>query len=115
MCDYSYKSLYELEVTESALEDANQYDNCWIRCQNKKNNIKYTVKCVNFEDYEDQAFKELLQEIYIVQQLSQTDNVVRILDYFILKTTDKSSNNQTLVVLYDYCDETLQEIILFRK
>ena len=66
VCDYSYKSQYDLEVTDSLLVDANQYDNYWVRLINKKNNQKYTAKCVNFEDYEDQAFKELLQEIYIV-------------------------------------------------
>ena len=75
--DFSYKNDQDWKIDEvyfgfnlkDVIVDPNAFNLSILRLVEKKSGEKYSVNVVNFDDYEDYAFKTALYEIYILQTL----------------------------------------------
>lgn len=69
--DYSYKSEMDWIIDEDVLIDPNFFDTSLLRVSEKRSGEKYTIRVINFDDYEDYQFKAALYQIYVMQQIRE--------------------------------------------
>ncbi|CAK67987.1 unnamed protein product (macronuclear) [Paramecium tetraurelia] len=114
--DYSYKDELDWYIDESVIIDPNCFETSLLRVIDKKTGNKYTLRVINFNDYEDYEFKQALYQIYIMQLIgNKCKNLISLHDCYILENEDKESSKGSIILLMEYCDSTLHEIISFRK
>jgi hypothetical protein len=70
-----------------------------VKAVEQKSGSKYTIKIINFDDYEDYKFKEALYEVYIMQQMQNNQsNVIQIRDAYILENEDKDVQKSITII-----------------
>lgn len=95
--------------------------NIYNRVQDRQTNEYYTIKVINFEDYDDYVFKAAIYSIAVSNKLLKIynnephPNIIQIKDAFVMFSKDRTERPKTLVIVYEYFDSNLHEILLFRR
>lgn len=59
----------EWHIDENVIVDPNCFETSLLRVCDRKTGNKFTLRVINYEDYDDYNFKEALYQIYIMQQI----------------------------------------------
>ncbi|EGR28186.1 hypothetical protein IMG5_181150 [Ichthyophthirius multifiliis] len=112
---------YEWIIEQDIVKDFNCQNSIITRAQDKRTNEKYTLQLINFDEYDDYEFKAALYQIYIMKQLQVVNNgiphshIIQIKDQYLIESQEKANKQKTLVIILEYFDVTLHDIIQFRK
>ncbi|EAR97278.2 tetratricopeptide repeat protein (macronuclear) [Tetrahymena thermophila SB210] len=112
---------YEWNLEEYVVKDFNDGNKIIARAQDKRTNERFTLQTIPFDDYEDYEFKAALYQIYIQRNLQTVSNglphpnIIQIKDAYIIESKEKTKKARSLIIVMEYFDSNLHDIIQFRK